>query len=394
MTQRIAPHLFSAAIFFCLIGLIVFPSESLDASTRGLELWWTIIFPSLLPFFILSDLLPQSNWTSYLGRLMEPLMKPVFNVSGQGAIVLLLGFSSGFPVGAKMSVKLYNEGKLSLIDAQRLVCFTNGASPIFIMGAIAAGLLHTPKIGILLLIAHYLGNIIIGILAGRLTRGGKSALDDRPIPAKLQPFSFGHALQTAVVTSVQQLLVIGGLIIFFSVISELAVRFHLFDLPVSLLNEAGTFVNLSSDWATGFLVGILEISNGVATVANADHGFLFTCVLILAIVSFGGFCIHAQIIACIHDSPIRYYPFLLWRIVHLFISPILFIILFRFIESYPSLLPLFGSSVSTVSLQTWTENTMEWFHTYGPLISIGMIFITIIILSFPFYNNEKKITWR
>ena len=380
MTQRMYPQLFSASIFFCLLGLIVYPEEALDASSRGLDLWWTIVFPSLLPFFILSDLLPNATWTNYIGRLLEKVMKPIFRVSGQGAIVMILGFSSGFPVGAKMSVKLFNEGTISRADAQRLICYTNGASPIFIIGAIAAGLLQTPQIGLLLLLAHYAGNVIIGIVVGRLIRDRDNHENRPPIPVNNHTPPLGSALQSAVTTSVQQLLVIGGLIVFFSVISEVVIQFSLFDLPRSILSSLSSLFSISPDWTTGFMLGVLEMSNGVANVAIAENDFIVRCVVILSIISFGGFCIHAQILSSIHQSPLSYRPFLYCRIVHSFLSPVLFLGYLYINERYNLSPSLLTQEASTFPTTSWFSDLLQIGHEYGPLITILSIVIAVIFL--------------
>ncbi|MGD7043572.1 nucleoside recognition domain-containing protein [Jeotgalibacillus proteolyticus] len=390
MTQRLYPHLFSAGVFFCLLGLIVHPQASLDASIKGLEIWWTIIFPSLLPFFIVAELLPQSNWMSWIGKLVQPVMKPLFNVSGKGAMVLLLGFTSGFPVGAKLSVKLYNQGALSLSDAQRLVCFTNGASPIFILGAVSAGLLHTPQAGLLLLIAHYAGNIVIGIFAGRMIKEKKNKNDIVLPVIKSAPLSFGTALQNAVATSVQQLMVIGGLIILFSVISTLVLKFNFMVMPEIILKELSLTAGISSDWVNGFLLGILEISNGAATVAEDEKNILISCLAVLAIISFGGFCIHAQIIACIHQSPISYKPFFLARIVHLFISPVIFMLLVIGMNRSAAWLPSFSEKVSTFQRYQASE-VLDWFMEFGPVLCIASILVAFFIILSQFYAAHKRI---
>ncbi|HSH24269.1 MAG TPA: sporulation integral membrane protein YlbJ, partial [Massilibacterium sp.] len=46
------------SLFFA-ISFIVFPQHTYDASLRGLDTWWRIVFPSLLPFFIIADLMIQ-----------------------------------------------------------------------------------------------------------------------------------------------------------------------------------------------------------------------------------------------------------------------------------------------------------------------------------------------
>ncbi|PPA72157.1 nucleoside recognition domain-containing protein [Jeotgalibacillus proteolyticus] len=387
--QRLYAHLFSAGVFFCLLGLIVHPSDSLNASINGLELWWTIIFPSLLPFFIVADLLTHSNWTAALGKVLEPIMKPLFNVSGQGAIVLLLGFTSGFPVGAKLSVQLFEQGKLSLADAQRLVCFTNGSSPVFVLGAIAAGLLNAPELGFFLLGSHYLSNIIIGLIAGRVIKEQSVKRINLISSTAPPPLQFGTVLQSAVTKSVQQLLVIGGLIVFFSVISSLAFTFNVFHVPVYLLDLISGHLNQPKGWAEGFMAGILEISNGVASLSEAPNSLMFKCAAILSIISFGGFCIHAQIIACIHNSPIKYGPYFLARLLHMIIAPALFLIAIHMTSSLA--LPILGSEVSISSIQPLSLQIINWLIVFGPLISIGAIVISIFILVRS--AGHKKITW-
>ena len=38
----------------------------------------------------------------FIGVLMEPLMRPLFNVPGTGAFVLAMGIASGYPLGAAL----------------------------------------------------------------------------------------------------------------------------------------------------------------------------------------------------------------------------------------------------------------------------------------------------
>ncbi|KIL44773.1 hypothetical protein KP78_23170 [Jeotgalibacillus soli] len=376
------PHLFSACVFICLLGLLLFPKESLDASTRGLELWWTIIFPSLLPFFILSDLLSEATWTSRLGQFLEPVMKPIFRVSGNGAIILLLGYTSGFPVGAKMSVKLYQEGMLSKTDAQKLICFTNGASPIFILGAIAAGLLQTPELGILLLTSHYLGNIIIGIFIGRMIQEDTSQPAFRTVIKEMKSRkSIGTLLQTAVTNSVQQLLLIGGLIVFFSVLSDLIMKLPFFSIFTNGLHSISSELAISSDWSSGFIKGLLEMSNGIALIAVANNDLIVRCLLIVAILSFGGFCIHAQIISCLHGSPLSYRPYLYSRIAHTILSPILLWGILQIIDLLK--LPYSFLTRETMLQPDSFQRMVVWLellHFYGPILTLITLFLTCLIL--------------
>src|SRR5690625_7967020 len=57
--------------------LIIFPKEARGASKNGLDIWWKIVFPSLLPFFIMSELLIRLGTMSIIGLIFESLMRPL-----------------------------------------------------------------------------------------------------------------------------------------------------------------------------------------------------------------------------------------------------------------------------------------------------------------------------
>ena len=66
-------------------------------------MWWEIVFPSLLPFFIVSEMLIGFGVVKFIGVLLEPFMRPLFKVPGVGGFVWAMGMASGFPAGAKFT---------------------------------------------------------------------------------------------------------------------------------------------------------------------------------------------------------------------------------------------------------------------------------------------------
>src|SRR5690606_36322375 len=134
------------------------------ASIRGLNIWWEIVFPSLLPFFIISELLIGFGVVKFIGVLLEPLMRPLFRVPGVGGFVWAMSMASGSPSGAKLTARLRKEGQLTKTEAERLASFTNSSNPLFIFGAVAVGFFHNPHLGIILALAHYLGIISVGLI--------------------------------------------------------------------------------------------------------------------------------------------------------------------------------------------------------------------------------------
>ena len=127
------------------LSLIVFPQESVSASIRGLNMWWEIVFPSLFPFFVISEMLIGFGVVKFIGVLLEPLMRPLFRVPGVGGFAWAMGLASGNPAGAKLTARLRQEKQITRIEAERLVAFTNSSSPLFIFGAVAVGFFHNAK---------------------------------------------------------------------------------------------------------------------------------------------------------------------------------------------------------------------------------------------------------
>src|SRR5699024_9690946 len=150
-------------MIFMTFSLIIFPDQSFHASLRGLDTWWEIVFPSLFPFFITSELLIRFGVVQFIGVLFEPIMRPLFNVPGVGSFAWIVGMASGYPTGAKITVLLRQKEQLTRLEAERLVSFSNASSPLFIFGAIAVGFLHRPELGILIALSHYIGNVLVGL---------------------------------------------------------------------------------------------------------------------------------------------------------------------------------------------------------------------------------------
>lgn len=144
-------------------SLIAFPEEAFEASIRGLNMWWEVVFPSLLPFFIICEMLIGFGVVKFIGVLLEPLMRPLFRVPGAGGFVWAMGIASGFPAGAKLTARLRQEGQLTRNEAERLVSFTNSSNPLFIFGAVSVGFFYNPHLGVILALSHYCGNFLVGL---------------------------------------------------------------------------------------------------------------------------------------------------------------------------------------------------------------------------------------
>ncbi len=325
------------------IAIILNPKESLDASIRGLTIWWEVVFPSLLPFFIVSELLIGFGVVRFIGVLLEPFMRPVFRVPGVGGFVWAMGMASGNPAGAKLTARMRQEKQLTKIQAERLVSFTSSSNPLFIFGAVAVGFFDKPSLGVLLAAAHYLGNLCVGLTmrfygkSDDTIRNGKKRLFPSPSLAFKELHStritetrpLGKMLGDAVISSIQTLLMIGGFIILFSVFNKILAIIHVTQLIGVVFSGALSLFHIASDLSVPLITGIFEITLGNQLVSETNASLLEKVMIASFILAFGGLSIQAQVASILADTDILFKPFFIARILQGIYSSIIAFLLFR-----------------------------------------------------------------
>ena len=147
-----------------ILLLIMFSDTAVKSASNGIQLWLGVVFPSLFPFFVVSEILNKTRFINALGVLLEPVMRPLFNVPGCASFALAMGITSGYPVGAKITAGMREENLLTKTESERLLSFTNNSGPLFIVGAVAVGMFKMPELGLLLLTCHILASITVGII--------------------------------------------------------------------------------------------------------------------------------------------------------------------------------------------------------------------------------------
>ena len=168
-------------------GLVIFPSQMVSAAKDGVDMCFNVIIPSLFPFFVLSSLTVELGVAEKLGRLLAPLMRPLFNVGGACASALVLGFIGGYPVGAKTVINLYENGECSKTEAERMLSFCNNSGPAFIFGVVGAGIFSSGTIGLILYLAHIAASVCVGLVFRRWGSGGITR-HEASIPRATTPF--------------------------------------------------------------------------------------------------------------------------------------------------------------------------------------------------------------
>jgi len=306
--------------------MIIDPASSLEAATAGLKLWFHAVLPALFPFFVVCDLMVGLGVVHFLGVILEPVMRPIFRLPGAAGFVVAMGFTSGFPVGAVLTRQLYETGTLSGNEAERLVSFTNNASPLFIIGVVGASLFHNPLIGYLLASAHYLSNLLVGILIGRkapqtplqqpMRRNLLSLGMAELLRVSQQSKGPGHLLGEAIKKALTNTAAVGGFIIIFSVLTAALSRWGV------IFWLAGAFQSLGASYPTsiGLGMGCFEMTIGAKALAASTGPLQEKLMAVSGILAWSGLSIQAQVMSLVTDTPIRYWFYIKTRLLQILFS--------------------------------------------------------------------------
>ena len=89
-------------IFTFIILIFVLLNKTLVSDTiiTSLYIWFNTMLPSMLPMFILSDILINYNFPDYLPKKVITFLSKLFNLSNNASSIFLLTIISGFPINA------------------------------------------------------------------------------------------------------------------------------------------------------------------------------------------------------------------------------------------------------------------------------------------------------
>lgn len=291
----------------------------LDSVSFSFKVWRENIFPSLFPFFVLSEILTSFGFIELVSTLFKKVMNTLFRIKGECAFILIMSLVSGFPSNAKYTKELYKKGFIDEKEASKILTFTHFSNPLFVLGTVSILFLNNKEVGILILLCHYLGNLMIGLLV----RGyHPSSLEKEKFSFKKailnmhearvsRKESLGATVTRALTHAIDTLLMILGTVTLFLVLT-------------TILNHVFSF----SSYTQSILNGFIEMTQGLKYVSLLTIPLKLKAILSVMILSFGGLSVHMQILNILSDTDISYFPFLTARIFHAFFSSFLLFLFF------------------------------------------------------------------
>lgn len=276
----------AAALF--AVALIACPECCVDGVRNGLHLCAAVLIPSLFPFLAVSSFAAASSACNRILKVFSPLMRHAFRLPACAASAVIFGFIGGYPVGCSVAARLYNDGRLTAEQAQRISLFCVSAGPAFVITAVGAVMLDNIGAGIVL----YASQLISGMLIGLFLSFTAPKLKKQTLCAEE-----GVCGSKALVEAVEKAALTMFRICAWSV---------LFSCFLNLLYSFGP-----KGRASFFITCVLEVTSGCS--ATAQQGNL--CVL-AAVLGWGGLCVGCQLLENIRlfSTPIP--VFFVFRAVH------------------------------------------------------------------------------
>ena len=304
MSKKISQDLFICLLLTITVSLVIFSNEVIQAVSFSLSIWIENLFPTLFPFFVVSNLLLRYGFVESLAASVGRIMPRLFHQPQESSFVLCLSLISGFPSGAKYSKELVEAKKITPEEASRLLTFTHYSNPLFILGLIGNLLLGNQKLGLIILVSHVLSGLLMGIIFAKKTSSISKKEPKKAFFSTKQPL--GTALANSIQDALSTLFLLLGIVTIFLVLSTIIEQFF----PLNPYLKAIIF-------------GILEMTQGVKTMSILPVTEFVKTIWITIFISFGGLSVHMQVLSIISGTKIKYKYFLESRLLHAILSAIL-----------------------------------------------------------------------
>ena len=302
--------IYSLIVLFCLSFVIffIFTNSSIinDSIFFSYELFIKNIFPSLFPMFIISYILVEIGIPEFLCSIFYKLFNKLFLVKSDASFVFFMSMLTGFPSSAKYIDMLIEKNRIDSHDASKILIFTFFSNPLFIVNTVGIMFLGNINLGFIILVSHITGNILVGLLFRNYNKTNSTDIIDarkgiKVLINKINTTSFFSVFLNSIKDAINTMILIFGIIVTFQIIISI--------LPCNM-----------------FFKGIIEMTTGLRLISIYDNLY-FKVFLSTFFISFGGLCIHTQIMNILNKKRVRYLPFLFARIIHGIISAVMSIIL-------------------------------------------------------------------
>ena len=266
--------------------IVIYSKEVIKEFTLTINICLYALMPTMFFQIFFSNILVNIDIEKYLSNKICN----IFNINKKELLIILLSIFSGYPNNIRLLNKSSNE---------YLNYSTNYINPLFILVTVGSIYLKNIKLSLIIYLSHVLSNIIMLYLL-------KNKHNNEELVIKKSTNLFNESI----------MITIKSLSIIFSnlLLISLLVTFVKVLLPTNVISS--------------MIIGLIEFSRGTYEISYLNLNLFIKGLLILIIITFGSISIHFQAISL--NSKIKYIKFLLFRILNVLISVLIYILMYQF----------------------------------------------------------------
>ena len=316
--ENLLDVIFTILTFLIMIIIIINPKKYTSGTISGLKLFFYSVLPGLLPFMLLTKIITELGIVEKFFSKFDKLTFFLFGTPGISLYVLFMSILSGYPIGAKIISDLYSKNIISSSDAKKMSIFCTTSGPIFVIGSVGTIMFGSYRIGLILYFSHILSSILLGIICHIFDKNKQNSSKNNK---NMQFFKRENIINFAINETISSLFIVCAYITIFYLIGEILDYLKVFYLISKPINLLFSKLNLSTNYTTNFLYGILEVTRGVKNLSvNFDN---VSIILSSGILSFSGLSIIFQSMSFLKQASVKTYKFILFKILHSILSIIL-----------------------------------------------------------------------
>ncbi len=285
--KRLGSRLPAAAAAAAAILLTVFSSSAANGVRDGIRLCVDTLIPSLFPCMIAASYLSEAIAFTVGSEKPSALSRLLFGLSGGTDGLILCSVFGGYPTGERLTSHRTEAGAVTRRDGNRISLFGFFPAPAFAVAAVGRNMFSSVRAGTLIYGSVLLCGILCGIM---ISFPHKKELPGSAAIKKAKP-----DISAAVNDAARGMLGVCLWTVVYSAMKSLLTSF-LGSEPVALSC-------------------IAEVTAGCLAASRKNDPALAAAVL-----SFGGLCVHLQVLPYLKKTGCKYRRFLLFRICHAALS--------------------------------------------------------------------------
>ena len=273
-----------------LFLLLLFTNKEIakNSISSSIYIWIYNIIPSLFPMIIINDILINYDFPKIVCSIFYKLFNKIFKLSYSGTYIFIMSMFIGTPTNAMLIKNMLDANSIDIDEANKLIYVCYFSNPLFLFNMLS--LIFKTNIVLLIIISHYISNIIILFL-----------IRNKYIPKNYHYFhnkhiKFNKLITNSINKAINTMISILGIISFYMLITSYIKNNILFS-------------------------GLLEITTGLNLIS---HSFSkYKLIMTIIIVNFGGLSIFTQIKSILEDTNIYFINYFKGRILQIIISVLL-----------------------------------------------------------------------